>query len=69
MRMNKMQVINKDNNEIYEVYDIVYHQSGAPKFLIYKDDQWMRVSAKYYKPVTASDLYDVDPETGMLKVL
>lgn len=45
-----MQVINKDNNKIYEVYDIVYHQSGAPKFLIYKDDQWLCVSAKYFRP-------------------
>ena len=45
-----MLVINKDNNEMYEVYDIVYHQSGAPHFLIYKDGQWLRMSAKHFRP-------------------
>ena len=67
--MNKMQVINKDTNKMYEVYDIAYNQSGYPHFLIYKDNQWLRVSDKYFRPVTVYDIYDMDLETGMLKVL
>lgn len=64
-----MQVINKDNNKMYEVYDITYNQSGYPHFLIYKDGQWLRVSAKHFRPATVYDLYNIDPETEDIKVL
>lgn len=46
-----MTVINKNNNETYNVYDIQYNKSGYPRFLIYKDGQWLRMSAKHFKPV------------------
>lgn len=45
-----MTVINKNNNKKYEVYDITYDNAGYPHFLIYKDGQWVRVSAKHFKP-------------------
>lgn len=50
-----MTVINKDNNEQYNVYDISYDKAGYPHFLIYKDGQWLRRSAKYFRPVEEFD--------------
>lgn len=44
-------VRNKDNGVCYEVYDISYDKAGYPRFLIYKDGQWMRMSAKHFKPL------------------
>ncbi len=44
-------VTNKDNNEMYEVYDIVYNKAGYPHFLIYKNGEWVRLSAKHFKPL------------------
>lgn len=44
-------VRNKDNNKVYEVYQITYNKSGYPHFLIYKDGQWVRMSAKHFKPI------------------
>ena len=44
-------VMNKNNGIVYEVYDIAYDKSGYPHFLIYKDDQWLRMSAKYFVPI------------------
>lgn len=44
-------VINKNSKEIVDVYDISYDKKGYPHFLIYKDGQWVRVSAKYFAPV------------------
>lgn len=41
-------VRNKDNGVCYEVYDISYDKAGYPHFLIYKDCQWMRMSAKHF---------------------
>ena len=64
-----MQVINKDNNELYEVYNVSYDKAGYPHFLIYKNNQWCRVSAKHFRPLAVIDLYDVDSDTGDLKVL
>ena len=45
-----MIVVNKNNNKEYRVYDITYDKSGYPHFLIYKDGQWIRMSAKHFKP-------------------
>ena len=45
-------VKNKDNDVCYEVYDINYDKAGYPHFLIYKDGQWMRMSAKHFEPVS-----------------
>lgn len=52
--MNKT-FINKDNNKKYEVYDITYDKAGYPHFLIYKDGQWIRMSAKHFRPYTVED--------------
>ena len=43
-------VVNKDNNAQYVAYDIVYDKKSYPHFLIYKDNQWVRMSAKHFKP-------------------
>ena len=44
-------VVNKDTGKMYEVYDITYDKAGYPHFLIYKDNQWVRMSAKHFKPI------------------
>lgn len=51
--MNKISVVNKDNGEIYEVCDITYDNTGYPHFLVYKDNQWLRMSAKHFRPMGA----------------
>ena len=45
-------VINKDSKEIFDVYDILYDKSGYPHFLIYKNNQWIRISAKHFAPIS-----------------
>ena len=55
--MNRIfNVINKNNGEKYEVFDIVYNSAGYPHFLVYKDGQWLRMSAKYFRPITIEDI-------------
>ena len=49
-------VTNKDNDKIYEVFDITYNKCGYPHFLIYKDGEWTRMSAKHFKPYTVRDV-------------
>lgn len=57
--VKNMLVVNKDSNskntygyeKIYEVYDITYDKNGYPHFLIYKDGQWVRLSAKHFRPI------------------
>lgn len=51
----KMTVFNKETNEKFEVFDITYNKSGYPTFLIYKNGQWVRMSAKHFRPF---GLYD-----------
>ena len=53
--MNNISVKNKDNNETYKVYDITYDNKGYPHFLIYKDNQWLRISAKHFRPLNVED--------------
>ena len=45
-----LNVINKSNGKDYKVYDITYDKAGYPHFLIYKDGQWVRMSAKHFRP-------------------
>lgn len=54
MNLN-LNVINKDNGKDYKVYDITYDKAGYPHFLIYKDGQWLRMSAKYFRPYNFDD--------------
>lgn len=51
-----MNVINKDSGEDYKVYDITYDKTGYPHFLVYKDNQWVRMSAKHFRPYGSEDL-------------
>lgn len=43
-------VKHKVSNSVVDVYDIQYDKTGYPQFLIYENNQWVRVSAKHYKP-------------------
>lgn len=64
-----MNLINKDNGKDYKVYDIAYDKAGYPHFLIYKDGQWVRMSAKHFRPYNEEDLLKVFgdwSETGVL---
>lgn len=54
MNMN-LNVINKESGKDYQVYDITYDKAGYPHFLIYKDGQWLRISAKYFRPYNFED--------------
>ena len=53
-----MQVIDKRSKETYEVYDITYDLKGYPHFLIYKSNQWVRLSAKYFQPTIEIEIDD-----------
>ena len=44
-------VIHKETEKTVDVYDIIYEPiSGYPQFLIYEDNQWLRKSAKHFRP-------------------
>ena len=51
-----MTVINKKTDEKCQVYDIVYDKTGYPQFLIYKDEKWLRLSAKHFRPLSEEDV-------------
>ena len=53
--MSNLVLVNKDNNKIYDIYDIKYDKAGYPHFLIYKDNQWISMSAKHFRPADADD--------------
>lgn len=53
-----MLVTEKSSGTKYHVHDIIYNKAGYPQFLIYTEGQWVRRSAKYFKP-------DVDFEEMM----
>lgn len=50
--MKQLTIKSKISGEYHSVYDIRYDKNGYPHFLIYKDNQWRRVSAKFYEPVS-----------------
>ena len=50
-----MTVVNKTTNKTYEVYDITYDKNGYPHFLIYDDNCWKRISAKYFKEYSTEE--------------
>lgn len=46
-----MKVKHKLTNQIYGVYDVRCDtKTGYPQFLIYKNNQWRYISAKYFIP-------------------
>ena len=51
-----MNLNNNDSGEDYKVYDITYHKTGYPHFLVYKVNQWVRMSAKHFRPYSEQDL-------------
>lgn len=51
-----MNVVNKSNGKEHHVYDITYDNSGYPHFLVYKDGQWVRMSAKHFRPYNNDDM-------------
>lgn len=63
-----MKVTEKETGFDYEVFDITYDNVGYPQFLIYKDGQWIRRSAKYFKPAKKSEDTIVS-KTGSYKAI
>lgn len=64
-----LNLINKDDGKEYKIYDITYDKTGYPHFLIYKDGEWVRMSAKHFRPYNEEDLRKAFKdycETGML---
>jgi hypothetical protein len=53
-----MQMLDKRDNKIYEVYDITYDSNGYPQFLVYKNGEWYRLSAKHFKPFIEIEIDD-----------
>ena len=45
-----MQLLNTQDVKEYEIYDIYYDSDGAIYFLIYQDNQWLRVPAMHFTP-------------------
>lgn len=54
--MTKVTVYDKATNERVDVFDITYDKSGFPHFLIFKNNQWLRVSAKHFRPYTTGEI-------------
>ena len=52
-------LINKNDGNKYKIYDITYNKAGYPHFLIYKDGEWTRMSAKHFRPITSEDIEEV----------
>lgn len=66
-----LNLVNKDNNEQCVVYDITYDKAGYPHFLIYKNGQWVRMSAKHFRPYNNEDfkkMMDEWSSTGSITV-
>ena len=63
-----MQLLNTQDAKEYEIYDIYYDSDGFIYFLVYKDNQWLRVSAVHFTPhyekvfYKGKDVYLVDGE-------
>ena len=63
------ELVNKKDDKIYEIYDVTYDKAGYPHFLIYKNGEWVRMSAKYFRPVTYTDIvreFNMPSESMML---
>lgn len=57
-------VTEKETRKVFDVFDITYDAvTGYPQFLIYKDGQWLRVSAKHYR---TCEVEDDDPVLKLL---
>jgi len=59
-----MYCINKNDSNIYRIYDISYDSSGYPMFLYYDNNQWVRSSAKHFIPIEPEFDEEFDEEFG-----
>lgn len=50
-----MTLLYKPDMVPYEIYDIHYDVCGYPTFLIYRQNQWVQISAKHFTPKFCSD--------------
>lgn len=50
-----MKLVYRPDNKLYVIFDITYDHSGYPMFLIYRNGQWIRKSAKYFMPIFDGD--------------
>lgn len=64
-----MILVNKNSNKSYTVYDITYDNAGYPHFLIYKDNQWVRMSVKHFRPYNEEDLRKALENTPVMPIL
>lgn len=55
-----MRVYEKETGRCYDLFDVTYDKVGYPQFLIYKDGQWLRRSAKYFTPTTKPEDIVID---------
>ena len=46
------EVVEKETELPIEVYSIRDDNNGYPTFLIYKEDQWLWISAKHFRPIS-----------------
>ena len=44
------QVQTKATKKLIDVYDVRRDKNGYPHFLVYKDGQWMYLTAKLFEP-------------------
>ncbi len=45
-----MTLLCKTDMRPYKIYDVTYDSSGFPLFLIFREGQWCRISAKHFTP-------------------
>lgn len=64
-----MNLINKNNDKSYTVYDITYDKAGYPHFLVYKDGQWIRMSAKHFRPYNEEDWSEMLKNAPIMPIL
>lgn len=50
-----MKMVLRGTDKIVDVYDVAYDSSGFPHFLIYENGQWVRRSAKHFRPPESKD--------------
>lgn len=50
--MFKVKTVSKfATDKVYTVYGVRTDKVGYPQFLVYFDNQWQYMSAKYFKPI------------------
>lgn len=52
---DKMILLYKPDNAVYEIFDVSYDKTGFPIFLFFRRGQWIRMSAKHFTPNFGED--------------